>query len=154
LKASPLLGELSLEASAAGLAKGVYRATVTVQSASRYIEVPIVFVVGASDATQISGVANAASFASAFAPGAQIVVSGSGLAGASQSSGNPPLPLAMSGVSATINGVSAPLFSIAPDQLKIQIPYETGAGMAVLGVNNNGQVDSYTFLVTAAAPGI
>jgi uncharacterized protein (TIGR03437 family) len=60
----------------------------------------------------------------------------------------------MSGVSATINGVSAPLYSISPSLLNIQVPYEIGAGTAVLGVNNNGKVSSYSFQVAPSAPGI
>src|SRR5208283_4541939 len=35
----------------------------------------------------------------------------------------------------------------------IQIPYETGAGTAILGINNNFQVAFFPFEVTPAAPG-
>jgi len=38
--------------------------------------------------------------------------------------------------------------------LNIQIPYETGLGPAVFGVNNNGQVASYVFTMAAPTPGI
>jgi uncharacterized protein (TIGR03437 family) len=38
--------------------------------------------------------------------------------------------------------------------LNIQIPYETGIGPAVVGVNNSGQVASYVFTVAASGPGI
>jgi uncharacterized protein (TIGR03437 family) len=38
--------------------------------------------------------------------------------------------------------------------MNIQIPYETGAGTAVLGVNNNGQVASFSFQVAISWPGI
>ncbi len=38
--------------------------------------------------------------------------------------------------------------------MNIQVPYETGAGTAVLGVNNNGQVAYFPFQVTSSAPGI
>jgi uncharacterized protein (TIGR03437 family) len=60
----------------------------------------------------------------------------------------------MQGVSATVNGVAAPLYYVSPTQLNIQIPYETGAGPAVLGVNNNGRVASDIFTVAPSAPGI
>jgi len=60
----------------------------------------------------------------------------------------------MAGVAATVNGITAPVSAVAPDQLTIQIPYETGAGPAVLGVNNNGQVAAYSFQVAPSAPGI
>jgi uncharacterized protein (TIGR03437 family) len=38
--------------------------------------------------------------------------------------------------------------------LNVQIPYETGSGTAVLGVNNNGQVAHFEFQVQPSAPGI
>src|SRR6202035_2041484 len=142
---------------AAGLAKGVYHATLIVTSANTtpaYINVPVVFEVGASPPTKITSVTNAASLRSAFAPGMMLNVAGSGLAPSSAQANTVPLGLAMSGVSATINGVSAPLYSISPSLLNIQIPYEIGAGPAVLGVNNNGKVSSYLFQVAPSAPGI
>jgi uncharacterized protein (TIGR03437 family) len=60
----------------------------------------------------------------------------------------------MLGVSVTVNGVPAPLLYVSPEQMNIQIPYETGAGTAVLGVNNNGQVASFSFQAAISWPGI
>ena len=60
----------------------------------------------------------------------------------------------MQGVSVTVNGVPAPLKYVSPLQINFQIPYETGAGTAVLGVNNNGQVASDSFQVAPSGPGI
>ena len=149
--------QLSIQASTAGLAKGVYHATLIVNSPNTtpaYINVPIVFVVGASPTTNITSVTNGASSRSAFAPGMMLNVSGNDLAPSFARAKTAPLGLTMSGVSATINGVSAPLYSVSPNLLSIQIPYEIGAGPAVLGVNNNGRVSSYSFQVAASAPGI
>jgi uncharacterized protein (TIGR03437 family) len=64
------------------------------------------------------------------------------------------LPLSLAGVSATVNGVSAPFYFVSSGQLNLQVPYETGAGTAVLAVNNNGQVASFPFQVSVTAPGI
>ncbi|HLX43425.1 MAG TPA: hypothetical protein VKR43_08320, partial [Bryobacteraceae bacterium] len=88
-----------------------------------------------------------------LAPGAMANVFGSGLSPAKASAPGTPLPLTLLGVSATINGVTAPLYSVAPGQVALQIPYETSAGTAVLGVNNNGQVASYLMTVAVTAPG-
>jgi uncharacterized protein (TIGR03437 family) len=148
---------LNLQASAAGLANGVYSATVIVTAPNAtpgYANVTVVFVVGASSTMTIASAANAASLASSFAPGMLMTVSGSQLAPATVQAKSFPLGLSMAGVSATVNGVTAPVSAAAPDQLTIQIPYETGAGPAVLGVNNNGQVAAYSFKVTPSAPGI
>jgi uncharacterized protein (TIGR03437 family) len=62
----------------------------------------------------------------------------------------------MAGVSATVNGIPAPLYGVyaSQQQLNIQIPYETATGTALLAVSNNGQVATYLFPVSASAPGI
>src|SRR5204863_2958132 len=65
-----------------------------------------------------------------------------------------PLPISMQGVTATVNGITAPLYYVSPGQINLQIPYETGAGPAVVGINNNGSVAGFMFNVTAAAPGV
>ena len=160
LTVSPLSGsgpaQLQLQA-AAGLSSGVYTAIVAIQptgATPQSISVPVTFVVGASGALSVSGVANAASNSKTYAPGMIMSVYGSGLAPAAQGDSALPLLLKMGGVSATVNGVSAPLYYVSPTQLNIQIPYETGLGTAVLGVNNNGNVTSFSLPVTIAAPGI
>ena len=38
--------------------------------------------------------------------------------------------------------------------MKVQIPYEVGAGPAVVGVNNNGQIAGYQFQAAPTAPGV
>lgn len=38
--------------------------------------------------------------------------------------------------------------------MNIQIPYEAGAGPAVLGINNNGQAAGFQFQIAPSAPGI
>jgi uncharacterized protein (TIGR03437 family) len=61
----------------------------------------------------------------------------------------------LAGVSVTVNGIAAPLLYVSPTQLNIQIPYETATGTALLAVtNNNGQVATYSFQVSASAPGL
>jgi uncharacterized protein (TIGR03437 family) len=60
----------------------------------------------------------------------------------------------MSGVSVTINGLPAPLYYVSPTQLNVQVPYEAGAGPAVLGVNNLGQISGIQFQISPSAPGI
>ncbi len=161
LAVSPLSGTgsqtVTVAASGKGLSAGVQQAWLVFQAAGsipQFIEVPIAFVVGTAPGITIGGVTNAASYQQSFAPGMLMSVFGSQLAASPQTAGSLPLPLTMAGVSATVNGVAAPLYYISPEMLNIQIPYETGSGPAVLGVNNNGQVASYIFTMTASAPGI
>jgi uncharacterized protein (TIGR03437 family) len=148
---------ISISASPAGLSHGAWPVTLVIQSPTalpQAITVPLTFAVGASSAVTIGGVAHGASFAGNFAPGMVLSVFGSGLAPSTQVASGLPLPLSLAGVSATVNGVSAPFYFVSPGQLNVQVPYETTLGPAVLAVNNNGQVAVFPFTVSAAAPGI
>jgi len=163
LTVSPLSGTgsttLTISVSPGGLAKGVYTAMLVIQAANatpQFINVPITMLVGDTSQIQIAGVSNAASFKTEFAPGMLMSVYGTQLAppDTAQSAASVPLPLTLNGVTATVNGLTAPLYYLSPGQLNVQVPYETSAGTAILGVNNNGQVAWFPFQVSAAAPGI
>jgi uncharacterized protein (TIGR03437 family) len=148
---------LTVSASADGLAPGVYNAMVTVQATGavpQWISVPVVLTVGGSSSIAIGGVTSNASFAKAFAPGMQAAVFGTGLAPAGKTAPGLPLPVSLNGVSATVNGVTAPLYYVSPGQVNLQIPYETSLGTAVLALNNNGQVASFQLPISMVAPGI
>ena len=122
-------------------------------SASASATVTVAAVVSA--APQITGLANGASFTETYAPGGILTVFGKQLAPATGSAPQVPLPNQMAGVSATINGITAPLYYVSPSQLNIQIPYGIPANStAVLQVSNNGQAAVDTFRIAAAAPGI
>ena len=146
--------QVTLTASAASLSPGAYSAILVVQTAGQYVEIPVVFTVGAAASVSIAGVGNGASFAQSFAPGMILSVFGNGLSGATQAASSLPLPQTMAGVSATVNGVAAPLYYVSPGQVNLQVPYETGAGNAVVGIVNNGQAAAFVFQVAPAAPGI
>jgi uncharacterized protein (TIGR03437 family) len=150
-------GPVKVTVNAAGLSRGAYRGLVTVQAGNaipQAINIPITFVVGNSQTTSITAIANGASYTQAFAPGTLMTVFGTQLSPVTGSAGVLPLPLDISGVYATVNGVSAPLYYVSPGQINVQVPYETGTGLAILGVNNNGQVASFPFTVAPSAPGL
>jgi uncharacterized protein (TIGR03437 family) len=166
LKVSPLSatgsGPLTLQANTAGLSNGAYQATIAITAPGaipNYVNIPVVLVVGASS-TQIAGMVNAASFQPVIAPGMLAAVYGTALSSMSSTARSIPLPFTFSGVSATVNGISAPIWGTYPngnpgvDQINLQVPYEAGSGPAVLAVNNNGVVSYYTFQIAAAAPGL
>jgi uncharacterized protein (TIGR03437 family) len=103
----------------------------------------------------IDGIADGASFQHRYAPGEVLSVFGSGLASATQAASSVPLPASMAGVSATINGASAPLYLVSSTQINLQVPYGTAVNStATLVIQNNGQSASYTFPVAATAPAI
>jgi len=148
---------VNLVAAAPGLASGVYTTTLVFQSVNttpQFVKVPVAFTIGASTTTSIGGVANGASFAHVYAPGMVLSVFGTNLSPSTQTAPALPLPLTLDGVSATVNGIAAPLYFVSPLQLNIQVPYETATGAALLAVDNNGQVATYSFLVSTSAPGI
>jgi uncharacterized protein (TIGR03437 family) len=148
---------ITLQANSAGFEPGAYRATILIQSPDtvpQWIAVPVMWVNGAPGGPVISAVGNALSFAPGASPGELIAVYGSQLAGAPASATSLPLSFSMAGVSATVNGWPAPLLYVSPSQINLQVPYEAGAGPAVLGINNNGQIGGFQFSITPSAPGI
>lgn len=150
-------GQITLTASGTGFEPGAYRANVVLESDGAFpqvLTVPVMFVNGSSGGTSISGVTNAESFQTVAAPGMIMAVFGSQLSNSSQGASTQPLPYTMGGVTVTINGIGAPLYYVSPGQLNIQVPYEAGAGPAVISVNNNGQVAGMQFQIAPSAPGI
>jgi uncharacterized protein (TIGR03437 family) len=152
-------GQIQLTANGAGFEPGVYRATVVLQcinAVPQSVTVPVMFVLGGSTTgTAITGVGNAATFQNTAAPGMILTVVGTNLAnGTGAPPSVSPMPFSFAGVSATVNGIAAPVVFVSPTQLNIQIPYEAATGPAVVGVNNNGQIAGYQFNITPSAPGI
>jgi uncharacterized protein (TIGR03437 family) len=118
------------------------------------IMVPVTFIVGASTDLKITSVANAASASAGLAPGTMALIGGTQLSPSTEAAQYFPLPFTLAGVSATVNGISAPLYQTAPGQLKVQIPYEAGSGAAVVAVNNNGRVAWFPVTIKTTSPGI
>jgi uncharacterized protein (TIGR03437 family) len=149
--------QIALTASGFGFEPGAYRALIVIQSANavpQYITVPVMFVLGASSGISIAGIANPASGQDIGAAGMILSVYGAGLAGSAQTLSANPLPFSAGSVTATVNNLAAPLLYVSPNQVNIQIPYEVGAGPAVLGITNNGHVAGFQFQVAPSAPGI
>jgi uncharacterized protein (TIGR03437 family) len=149
--------QITLTASGFGYEPGAYRALIVIQSANavpQYITVPVMFVLGAASGISIAGVANPASGQNIGAAGMLLSVFGAGLAASAQTVSTNPLPFSAGSVTATVNNMAAPLLYVSPNQVNIQIPYEVGAGPAVLGISNNGQVAGFQFQVAPSAPAI
>jgi uncharacterized protein (TIGR03437 family) len=103
----------------------------------------------------IDGVSNAASGQKSFAPGMLVSVYGTALGNFPQAAGTVPLPQYLAGFEASVNGVTAPLYYVSPNQVNIQIPYETQPGRATLVVGNPyANSNNYDLEIADAAPGI
>jgi uncharacterized protein (TIGR03437 family) len=162
LKVSPIsgtgAGQIAVRAATSGLSNGAYSAIVAIEAPGAvpdHFTVPVVLVVGDSTA-KVGGIQNAASFQQAFAPGMLMSVYVEGLTGATALAPGLPLPLRLAGISATINGVAAPISGIFPAAglMNIQVPYEAGGGPSVLAINNGGRISSYPFTLAFSAPGL
>lgn len=101
-----------------------------------------------------AGMSNAASGQQVYAPGMILSVYGAGLGNFAQSAAAIPLPSFLAGFEAFINGVPAPLYYVSPNQVNIQIPYETTPGTATLELGNPYENVTKTFTVTATGPGL
>jgi uncharacterized protein (TIGR03437 family) len=150
--------QLTLTANGAGYEPGIYRATITLQSQNavpQVINIPVTFLYGGDPTVSISSVSNSFSMTPTGAPGMLLSIFGSGLAGASPQTGTgPQYPYTLGGVSATVNGIAAPILYASATQVNIQIPYEAGSGFAVVGINNNGKIAGTSFQMAASAPGV
>ncbi len=102
----------------------------------------------------VGGASNAASGQQSYAPGMLLSVYGTALGDFVQSAGTIPLPQYLAGFEAWVNGVTAPLYYVSPDQVNIQIPYETQPGTAMLTVGNPYVNVNYNLTIVPAAPGI
>lgn len=102
----------------------------------------------------VGGISNAASGQQVYAPGMILSVYGTGLGNFAQSAGTIPLPQYLAGFEATINGVIAPLYYVSPNQVNVQIPYETQPGTATLTLGNPYVNVNYRFRVSTTGPGI
>jgi uncharacterized protein (TIGR03437 family) len=81
-------------------------------------------------------------------------VYGTGLGNFVQSAAAIPLPSFLAGFAAYVNNVPAPLYYVSPNQVNIQIPYETQAGRATLSISNPFDQVNYNFTVTSTGPGV
>lgn len=100
------------------------------------------------------GLVNAASYTQPVAPGSLLSIFGTNLALTTVTAASVPLPLALGGSSVTINGIPAPLFTVSPGQINIQVPFEITPGMAQVTITVGGQSDTQQVPVAAVAPGV
>ena len=160
---SPLSGtgpaQITLSANGAGYGPGAYRASIVIQSQNampQSITVPVMFVLGgATSGMTITSVGNAV-FGERQGRARNAAVDLRQESGEDDRGGTvvSPKPYALGGVSAVVNGIAAPVLYVSPTQVNIQIPYEVGAGPAVLGVNNDGEIAGFAFQIAPSAPGI
>jgi uncharacterized protein (TIGR03437 family) len=105
-------------------------------------------------ATALAGVTDAASYGTVVAPGEIVSIFGTALAVTPASASAPPLPVKLSDVSVSVNGVPAPLYYVSPVQINAQIPFATAAGTAKIQVSSSAGTATLTAQVAAAAPAV
>jgi uncharacterized protein (TIGR03437 family) len=118
---------------------------------SQKLEIPFQ---GVEATLTVGGVSNAASGQQVFAPGEIVSVYGTAMGDFVQSAGTLPLTMYLAGFEAYVNENPAYLYYVSPNQVNLQIPYETSTGPATLTVGNPYANVNYNFQVQEAAPGI
>ena len=150
--------QITLTATGTGFEPGAYYASIVIQSpraVPQYVSIPVMFVLGPNNfGMAIQSVLSSTTYQAVASPGMVVAIFGTQLAGATQTGTGSPLPYTLAGVSATVNGIAAPIVYVSSTQVNIQVPFEVGAGPAVVGLNNNGQIAGWQIRVTPSAPGI
>ena len=111
---------------------------------------------GPRTALTIGGVSNAATGQQVFAPGEIVSVYGTGMGSLAQAAASTPLPQFLAGFEAWVNNVPTPLYYVSPNQVNLQIPYETPVGGTAQLMIGNPYENSPNFPITvsSAGPGI
>jgi minor extracellular serine protease Vpr len=125
----------------------VAKATVRSTAHRKYFRPPSARVRPRQDSGDVA-VVNSASFLPGVSPGALVTIFGNNLTDVTGLivASTDPLPTVLSNVSVSINGVFAPIYTIAyangEDQISVQVPYETptGPGAAQVDVIEYGDV--------------
>src|SRR5579883_1291796 len=97
------------------------------------------------------------SYAAKLSPGSLFSLYGDEFvaAGVTQQVSSAPWPLSMAGVSISINGYLAPIYSVSKTQINGQIPFEVTAGTAKLSLASNGSAAvQISFPVVPAEPDV
>ncbi len=163
--ASATPGQLTVTASAKGLATGVYNGNILLSVngvPNSVTTVPVTLTVQTAAATPAitpNGILNAASAGAAIAPGAWVSVFGTALAPTTRSWRtadfvNGLLPLSLDGVSVTINGKPAAIAFISPTQINALATDDAATGLVPVQVKSPaGTSPSTLVLLQTIAPG-
>ncbi|HET8550031.1 MAG TPA: hypothetical protein VFL57_18605 [Bryobacteraceae bacterium] len=126
---------------------------IVVRSVSGLTVLPWDFQAGTAT-PMVSGIVNMADFTDAVAPGAIVSISGSSLADDTAAASEAPLPTSLADVCLSVNNIAVPLFSVAPNEIRAQLPNGV-AGSAQMVVRTSGGTSSaFAFNVLPSAPAI
>jgi uncharacterized protein (TIGR03437 family) len=88
------------------------------------------------------------------ARGSNILIRGHNLASTTASAGAFPLPPQLAGTQVTIGGIAAPLLSVSPTQISLQVPFEIPNSSAVDLIVQSGNTASAPLTLTILAQDI
>jgi uncharacterized protein (TIGR03437 family) len=154
-------GGVSVTVNATGLAAGTYNGTITITSATTVTPATVAVsltVPPAASPVVVADVVNGASYGPAIAAGSWVTIRGAGLSQTERTWGpddfvNGQPPLALDGVSATINGNAAVIYYISSTQLNVLAPTDAGSGaVPVVVMNGLGKSAPVNATVAAVAP--
>jgi len=140
------------------LTKGPPRAHET--GVRRIVVVPVMALLAPALFGQVAvtGVVNAASWATPLEPGSVIAIFGNQLANTTAVATGYPLPARLAGTSVNVNGVAAPLYFVSPGQINAQLPwvpeYSMPPSASVVVAAPGGASPSFTVNQVFTAPGV
>ena len=83
------------------------------------------------------------------APGGIASIFGTNMADSTAQADSLPLPTSLGGIRVKFNGITAPLFSVSPNQIDVQVPFELAGYSASLEIEKDTSAGT---IVSAAAP--
>lgn len=95
---------------------------------------------GGGPATQTVKTVNAANFVQTISPDAIVATFGNQFTPATAGAASFPLPMALVGVSVTVNDIAAQVLFASPSQVNYVVPSNVGPGTAMVKVSYNGAV--------------
>src|SRR5207249_3277533 len=109
---------------------------------------------GTGPVIALVAVTDAAAYRTVVSPGEIVSIFGSAMAVTPATAAGTPLPVQLSDLRVSVNGVTAPLFYVSPVQVNAQIPFETAIGPARIQVSSSAGTATLNVQVAPAAPGI
>jgi uncharacterized protein (TIGR03437 family) len=102
----------------------------------------------------ITSVVNAADGRPSIAPGGLVSVFGSQLSSVNLASSQVPLPTVVADTCLSVNGLVVPIFMASPNQINVQMPFESIGNVTMILRTPGGTSDNYNLQVLPGAPSV
>ncbi len=105
-------------------------------------------------APRIDRIVNAADLTPSLAPGGLVSIFGDQLGPVNVATKEIPLPSALGDSCLTVNGMSAPMLFVSPNQINAQLPFETTGNVTLILRTPGGVSDNFNLTLLPGAPSV